>query len=224
MKSLKLFASLLFILILPIFCLASNDSKPAPKTKPTLSLSNSDLEEDAATTASKKKSEPASMKESVKEDDATKKEAEETKPAPKKKVVQKFVKFDDFELPDLSGKKHSTKDLREGKWAIIKFGASWCPPCRMETDELKKVVDKYPDTKVTVIEISIESVEDAKKYHEKTKATWTNLVDADSAVSNKFNITGIPTVFILNPDGEILKKGYFTTFEQIKQTLVDNGY
>ena len=42
----------------------------------------------------------------------------------------------DYELRDLDGNLHRVSDYR-GKWLIINFWATWCPPCISEMPELQ---------------------------------------------------------------------------------------
>ena len=41
----------------------------------------------------------------------------------------------DYSLPDMSGKTRSLEDYR-GKWVIVNYWATWCPPCQEEIPDL----------------------------------------------------------------------------------------
>ena len=41
----------------------------------------------------------------------------------------------DYSLPDVHGKKHSLADYR-GKWVVVNYWATWCPPCQEEIPDL----------------------------------------------------------------------------------------
>ena len=41
----------------------------------------------------------------------------------------------DFTLPDIEGKQRSLSEFR-GKWVIVNFWATWCPPCLEEIPDL----------------------------------------------------------------------------------------
>ena len=62
----------------------------------------------------------------------------------------------DFMLPDLEGKPVSLSDFR-GKWVIVNYWATWCPPCLDEIPELVSLHDDNSD-KLVVLGIDYEEV------------------------------------------------------------------
>ncbi len=183
--------------------ITDDDMKDLPSTK---------LKDDLTSEAAKKNE----AKEDIKEENAPKEE--------KSYDDSIFKDFDDFELPDLDDRNQKTSELKKDRWAIIKFGASWCPPCRAETEELKKIYDKYKESELRIIEVSMESKSDAKKYHEKSGAKWINLIDEKNEAAKKFNIIYIPTIIIVNPNNKVVQIGNFLTFGQIEKILKQNGF
>ena len=49
----------------------------------------------------------------------------------------------DFTLKDLDGKPVSLSDFR-GKWVIVNYWATWCPPC---LEEIPDLVGLYEDNR-----------------------------------------------------------------------------
>jgi len=62
----------------------------------------------------------------------------------------------DFSLPDLDGKPVSLADYR-GKWVIVNFWATWCPPCLEEIPELVSLHEENSD-KLVVLGVDYEEV------------------------------------------------------------------
>lgn len=100
-----------------------------------------------------------------------------------------------------------TLDQLKGKIVGVYFSAHWCPPCRAFTPQLVEFRDKNAKEFEVVFVSSDKSEADQKKYMEETKMQWYTLkwngADAN-ALKKKFNVTGIPKLVILKPNGELL--------------------
>ena len=63
----------------------------------------------------------------------------------------------DYSLPDVNGKKHSLADYK-GKWVIVNYWATWCPPCQEEIPDLVEFHDRHKDDDAVVIGINFEDI------------------------------------------------------------------
>ena len=126
--------------------------------------------------------------------------------APKVSHAEKIGKpAMDFEVIDLKGQELSLKKYR-GQVVLLDFWATWCFPCRAEMPHLKRVYDKYKDQKFEVIGISLDhgrAVLDS--YIEKQNITWLQFLDEDRAVTQMYNVKGIPATFLIDGEGIVRK-------------------
>lgn len=128
----------------------------------------------------------------------------------------------DFTLPDTEGKSVSLRDFR-GKYVLLDFWASWCPPCRRENPNVVKAFNNYKDKNFTIIGISLDR--DKKKWLkgiEDDKLTWTHLSDLkywDSEIPALYGVRGIPANVLLDPDGVIVAKNI--TGEELHEKLAE---
>ncbi len=115
---------------------------------------------------------------------------------------------------------NATKQLSDykGKWVYLDFWATWCGPCRTALEQLKAELpalkERYKDSLV-VITVSIDDLPDpVKPYLEKLglwgqcEHFWAGPGGWQSPVGQAFVVYGVPTAFVINPDGIIVWRGH----------------
>jgi cytochrome c biogenesis protein CcmG/thiol:disulfide interchange protein DsbE len=106
----------------------------------------------------------------------------------------------DFALTTLAGEQISLAHLR-GQPVVLNFWATWCDPCRREMPALQATADLYADK---VIVLGVDQGEPAalvRTFVEEYGLTYPILLDAQFAVSQQYNIRGLPTTFFIDADG-----------------------
>ena len=105
------------------------------------------------------------------------------------------------------GKKVSSADY-QGKVLLITFFATWCPPCRQEIPTLKKLHEELGPQGFAVLGLSVDEggSKIVNKLVEQEQINYPVLM-ADRSTANDFGgIAGIPTSFLINRDGNVVKK------------------
>ncbi len=108
----------------------------------------------------------------------------------------------EWTLKDPDGNSHSLTDYR-GKIVLLDFWATWCGPCRQEMPKLQKVHEEYSAENVAVIGISTREKGDPEKFMSKNNYTYQLLLNGEK-ITEKYNVSGLPTLYIINQDGEII--------------------
>jgi len=108
----------------------------------------------------------------------------------------------DYSLPDVNGKKHSLADYR-GKWVIVNYWATWCPPCQEEIPDLVEFHDRHKDDDAVVIGINFEDIgeEQLSAFVDSFLISYPVLRSEPLAVTPLGAVPGLPTTFIVAPDG-----------------------
>jgi cytochrome c biogenesis protein CcmG/thiol:disulfide interchange protein DsbE len=111
-----------------------------------------------------------------------------------------------FSLKDINGKEVSLSDFK-GKVVILDFWATWCGPCRSEIPDFIALQKKYGGKGLQVIGISVDKDKNALSKFYKDNGMNYPVALTDGAVESKYGgIRGIPTTFIIDKSGKIVKK------------------
>jgi len=110
----------------------------------------------------------------------------------------------DFALNDLNGNQVKLSDYR-GKVVVLNFWAVWCKYCKVEMpdfNELNAELEKGNDAVIIAVDVQ-EDINTVKKYLDDNKITFKVVLDETGAISQKYNVSGFPTTFIIGRDGSI---------------------
>ncbi len=111
----------------------------------------------------------------------------------------------DFSLPSTDGKQFSLKDaLARGPVVAFFFKIS-CPVCQYTAPFVDRLYKAKGNSNITVVGISQDNLRDTKLFMEEFGVTFPVLLDAGGsyAVSNAYGLTNVPTIFWIDPEGEI---------------------
>ncbi|OGS94849.1 MAG: thioredoxin [Gallionellales bacterium RIFCSPLOWO2_02_FULL_57_47] len=108
-----------------------------------------------------------------------------------------------FSLEDTQGNSHRLEDYR-GKWVLVNFWATWCPPCLSEIPELSSLHDTHKGKDLVVIGIAIESgssrkVEDFSRAH---GISYPVVMGNGRITAQIGEFDVLPTSFLYSPNGE----------------------
>lgn len=117
-----------------------------------------------------------------------------------------------IELYNESGELFKLQDqLDRNYFAIVNFWASWCPDCRKEIPELKRLVKKFYDYGVCPIGVSFDTDSAAwKGYIRKEELDWLQVSELKkwkhgTEIDKAYHVNWIPTTYLISPEGKIIK-------------------
>jgi peroxiredoxin Q/BCP len=119
----------------------------------------------------------------------------------------------DFKLQDQNKKWQQLKDYK-GKWVVLYFyPRDDTPGCTTEAKNFRDTQKDFNQLKVSVLGVSIDSIESHKDFAEAHKLNFPLLSDESTKVSEKYQVLGglwpvtyaKRQTFIIDPDGIIVK-------------------
>ncbi len=116
----------------------------------------------------------------------------------------------DFTLNDIDDNVHRLSDYR-GKVVIVNFWATWCPPCRFELPSMERLWQAVQNKDVVMLAINIgEDADTIFTFTTDYPVTFPLLMDLDSSVLQQYPVLGVPTSFVIDPEGRIIYRAVGT--------------
>jgi thiol-disulfide isomerase/thioredoxin len=147
--------------------------------------------------------------------------------------IQVGQKAPELVFNDPNDQKLVLSEINKGRYVILDFWASWCGPCRRSNPAMVKTYNEYKDRAFknakkgfTVVSVSLDQSKDAwVQAIQKDNLVWpyhmSDLAGWQSKAAEAYGISYIPQVFLLGPDGKVLKKFAFgeEPAEELKKYL-----
>jgi peroxiredoxin len=110
----------------------------------------------------------------------------------------------DFTLRDSDGESYRLSELR-GQPVIVNFWATWCPPCREEMPSMQRAWEYLQPQGVVLLAINVgEDPDTIFQFTGNYPLDFPILFDQDGTVSEAWPLKGLPTTFVIDPQGRIV--------------------
>jgi thiol-disulfide isomerase/thioredoxin len=106
-------------------------------------------------------------------------------------------------LNDLDGRPQDISAYR-GKALLVNFWATWCEPCREELPSMNRLKERFRDRPFEVLAVDVGDRPDrVRGFLEKLPVAFPVLLDEESTSMRDWRVRGLPTSFVLDPEGRI---------------------
>jgi cytochrome c-type biogenesis protein len=121
----------------------------------------------------------------------------------------------DFTLVDQYGNTHKLSDYK-GKVVFLNFWATWCPPCNLEMPDIEELYKEHNYNKDDIVILGVASPKGPENtntreidkdgvlaFLDQKGYTFPILFDDTGEINRTYNITALPTTFMIDKDGNI---------------------
>ena len=105
-----------------------------------------------------------------------------------------------FSFKDTAGKIHSLTDYR-GKWVLVNFWATWCPPCLEEIPDLVSLYESRKDVMVIGIVMDYRDPKTVLKFVDSLAISYPIVFGNKSIAAQVGPVSMLPTTYLFNPAG-----------------------
>lgn len=93
-------------------------------------------------------------------------------------------------------------DSLHGRWVLLNFWATWCPPCREEMPSLERLWKRMDEESFRLVAVNLmEKPDTVKNFVQEYELTFPIWIDTTGDVAEAFRVHGIPVTWLIDPEG-----------------------
>ena len=129
----------------------------------------------------------------------------------------------DMPLQDIHGNRVNLSSY-QGKWVVVNYWATWCPPCIVEMPELQSFHDAHAQQDAMVIGINSEFIgkQQLQDFLEDYFITYPVFTSKPTQQSELGLIPGLPTTFLVSPQGKVVARQVGPVTREMIEHFIEN--
>ena len=109
-----------------------------------------------------------------------------------------------FRVTDTAGKTHTLAGYK-GKWVLVNYWATWCPPCLAEIPDLVDLHDNKKNNLVVIgVALDYRSAKQVTDFAQSMTVSYPVVLGTPEIVSQIGPVQGLPTTYLYNPEGKMV--------------------
>lgn len=109
-----------------------------------------------------------------------------------------------FSARDLEGKTHALAGYK-GRWVVVNYWATWCPPCLEEIPDLIALHEQRKDMVILGIALEYKDAKEVRTFVEDNLMSYPVILGDDKLVQQIGPADVLPTTYLYNPQGQLVK-------------------
>jgi len=126
-----------------------------------------------------------------------------------------------FNFKDTKGKVHRLDDYK-GKWVLVNFWATWCPPCLEEMPALQQLHETRKDLVVIGIAMEYQDKEYVKQFADDLLVTFPIVLGDNKIAAQIGKVPGLPTTYLYNPEGRVVAQNVGALTREAVERYIDS--
>ncbi|MCA1979580.1 MAG: TlpA family protein disulfide reductase [Thiobacillus sp.] len=119
-------------------------------------------------------------------------------------LASAWTQAEGFQLTDTRGKTHTLAGYK-GKWVLVNYWATWCPPCLEEIPDLIALHDNKQNNLVVIgVAIDYRNPKQVTDFAEGLLVSYPIVLGTPKVVNQIGPVQGLPTTYLYNPEGKMI--------------------
>ncbi len=107
-----------------------------------------------------------------------------------------------FELVDSRGKHHKLSQYK-GKWVLVNYWATWCPPCLEEIPDLQALHNNARNNLVVLgVAMEYQNPNQVLDFAKRLRITYPVILGEGQSTEQIGPVRGLPTTYLFDPAGK----------------------